>query len=493
MTRQIKRFIDVEITKGTSRVSAAGFNVLMAITNSDLISTSRRIKSFTTYASVALFFGSSSEEAKAANAFYFQNAFQTDQPDELQFGRYVDASIAALIECGTEPELDFEVWKLVSDGEFAVTIDGVLNEETGLDFTSVTSLDDVASVIDTALGAAGDCYYLDGRFNIKSGTVGAASTITLLSTVAAPAGTDISGAAYLDGDTLYGPANLTGSILSQGQILETPEEALTAIEAINDDWYAMSGILAMRDIPATDAFATAIESRRKMFLIATNDVTVLTLGATSSFSYYCKNLNYKRSASIYSATAAEYPDFSWLGQQLPKDVGSTNWAFKELAGTADGAVVDITPDNLTEAQIDAALDVNCNVYTPTLGSNFVYLGTMNGGRNADKEGEYIDIIRNIDFLQARTEEGLISLLLEREIIPMTDAGITMTEARLQEMLETYGVVQGILIGGSVLTSFPKRSDISQTDRDDRLLPDGTFTADLQGAINKVVVRGTVSI
>ncbi len=493
MASQIKRFIDVEIRKDTPRVSVAGFNVLMSITDSLLISTAQRVKSFSSAQAVEDFFGASSEENKAANAFYFQDPFQVNQPDILQFGKYVDAAIAALIECGTAPELDFEVWKLISDGEFSVDIDGGAVELTALDFSSVTSLDDVASVIDVALAANGDCYFLGGRFNIKSGTTGASSTITLLETVTAPAGTDISGSDYLDGDVLFGPSELTGALLSQGQIAETVETAISAIEEKNNDWYAMSAIKSFRDSSDTEDMADAIESRRKMFLIASNDITTLTLGAVSSFSFYLKNLNYKRSAVIYSGFEAESPDFSWLGQQLPKEVGSTNWAFKTLAGVAQGALVDITVDNLTQSQIDAALDVNANVYTNTLGSDFVYNGTMGGGKNANKEGEFIDIIRNIDFLQARIEEGLMSLLLEREIIPMTDAGITMVEARLQERLETFGVVQGILVGGSVVTFFPKRSDISQANRDDRLLPGGTFTADLAGAINKVVVRGIVSI
>lgn len=493
MARQIKRFVDVEITKGNSRVSIAGFNIPMCLTNNALISTSARLKKFTTYASVSTFFGSTSEEAKLANAYYYQNLFQVDQPEDLWFGRYVDTSIAALIECGTAPELDYTVWKLVSDGEFKVTIDGGVVNITACDFTSVTSLDDVASVINTKLGANGDCYYKDGRFNINSGTTGAASSITLLSTVAVPAGTDISGTAYLDGDIIASPSNLGGSVLSQGQVLETVETAIAAIDATDSDWYCMGTIKALRDITATDEMATAIEGRRKIFIVASNDSTILTLGSTTSIAYYAKNLNYKRSGGIYYATSDEYPDWSWLGQQLPKDVGTTNWAFKELAGTADGAAVDITASTLTESQIDAALDVNCNVYTSTLGADFVYNGTMFGGKNADKEGEYIDIIRNIDFLQTRIEEGLMSLLLEREIIPMTNAGITMVEARLNQLLETYGVVQGILVPGSITTYFPERSDISQADRDDRLLPSGTFTADLQGAINKITVRGIVSI
>jgi len=489
----IKRFVDVEIRKDTPRVSAAGFGILLIITASELLSTARRVRRFTTAASVDDFFGDTSEEAKAADAFFYQDPFLENQPDELQFGRFADVVTAALLECGDSPETDFEVWKLISDGEFAVTIDAGLVELTGLDFSSVTSLDDVATVIDTALGADGDCYFLLNRFNINSGTTGAASTITILDTVAVPAGTDISGSAHLDGDEVVSPTNLGGSILSQGQIAEEFSAAIGAIEAVNNDWYAMGALLAFRDLDVIEDMADAIESRRKMFLIATNDANTVVLGSTSTFAYYLKNANYKRSAVIYHDNSALYPDISWMGQQLPKDIGSTNWAYKPLAGIAQGAEADIPAVLLTESQKDAALDVNANVYTEVLAATFTYFGTMGGGKNADKEGEFIDIIRNIDFLQARVEEGLMSLFLEKDIIPFTNAGITIVDTRLKNMLDLYGVKQGILVQGSVITFFPKRSAVSQSDRDDRLLPDGTFTAELQGGIVKVVVRGTVFV
>lgn len=491
--RAIKRFIDVEIRKDSPRVSAAGFGILLVISDSSLISTSRRHRRFTTPESVNDFFGASSEEGKAADAFFFQDPFLDNQPEEIQFGRFADGDTAALLECGDSPENDIDTWKLVTDGEFTVTIDAGVVNVTGLDFSSVTSLDDVAAVIDTGLGVNGSCYYLLDRFNFESPTTGASSTITLLDTVAAPAGTDISGSAYLDGDILQSPTNTGGSILSQGQVAETFADALTAIENVNNDWYALGGVKKYRDVSVTEDMADEIESRRKMFLIATNDSNTLILGNTSTFAYYVKNANYKRTGFVYHDNDTLYPDMSYMGQQLPKDIGSTNWAYKTFAGIAEGAAVDIPAVDLTQSQIDAALDVNSNVYTSTLAAAFVYFGTMGGGKNVDKDGEFIDIIRNIDFLQARTEEGLLDLLLRKDIIQFTNAGISIVDNQLRSLLDIYGIKQGILVEGSIITSFPKRDEVSQTDRDNRLLPDGTFTAELQGAIDTVIVRGTVFI
>ncbi len=122
---------------------------------------------------------------------------------------------------------------------------------------------------------------------------------------------------------------------------------------------------------------------------------------------------------------------------------------------------------------------------------------MAGGKNIDREGEWFDIIRSIDFLQARVEEGLLSLLLEKSNedskIGFTDAGIAIIENRLRSLLESYGVQQQILVNGSIEVSLPTRAETTTADRDDRLLRDVDFTAELAGAINRVIVRGKVRV
>jgi len=490
--RAIKRFVDVEIKKDTPSVSAASFGIPILISNSNVITTAQRVKRFTTLAGVETLFAKTTEEWKAADAYFSQDPFNENQPEELLIGRYVDANSSAVLEAGEEPLTDIDAWKLITDGEFGVTIDGGLVDVTGLNFSGVTSLDDVASVI--SLGTAGvSVAYVINRFVFTSDTTGITSTITLLQTVAIPAGTDISGTGFLDGDVIKSPSNPGGSLLSQGQIAETAAEMLLAIKNANNSWYALGLIKALRDIQFTEDLADQIESNRNIMIAVTNDANTLVLGSSASLAAILKAKNYKRTSLTYHDNDLVYPDWSWMGQQLPKDVGSTNWAYKTLAGIAQGATQEIETSNLTQTQIDAAEDVNVNVYTTTLGADFIYFGTMTGGKNIDKEGEYIDIIINIDFLQARVEEGLMSLLLEKDIIPFTDGGITIVDTRLKTLLQTYGVNQGILVDQTVVTFFPKRADVDQTDRDDRKLPGGTFTAELTGGINTIIVRGIVSI
>lgn len=490
--RAIKRFVDVEIKKDTPSVSAASFGIPILISNSNVITTAQRVKRFTTLAGVETIFSKTTEEWRAADAYFSQDPFNVNQPEELLIGRYVDADSSAVLEAGETPLTDVEAWKLIIDGEFGVTIDGSLVDVAGLDFSAVTSLDDVASII-SASTADVTVTYVINRFVFTNDTIGVTSTISLLQTVAVPAGTDISGTGFLDGDVLSSPSNTGGSLLSQGQVAENAADMLTAIKNANNSWYALGLIKPLRDIQFTEDLADQIESNRNIMIITTNDANTLVLGSSASLAAKLKAKNYKRTALVYHDNENVHPEWSWMGQQLPKDVGSTNWAYKKLAGIAQGASQEIEVSSLTQTQIDAAEDVNVNVYTQTLGANFIYFGTMTGGKNIDKEGEYIDIIINIDFLQARVEEGLMSLLLEKDIIPFTDGGITIVDTRLKSLLQTSGVDQGILVDGTVVTFFPKRADVSQVDRDDRKLPGGTFTAELTGGINVIIVRGTVSI
>jgi hypothetical protein len=491
--RAITRFIDVEIRKATPGVASAEFGLLLCITPSNLLTTGSRVNSFTSVSSVENFYGEDSEEARYADAYFNQDPEQGTLPEELLFGRYVNTSIAAVLECGNNPLTNIATWQAITDGEVQVTSDSGVEELIGLDFSTVTSLDDVATVIDTALTDISCTWNQVNRFIFTSNTVGATSTISLLSTVTTPVGTDISGTGFLDGDILKSPSNPGGSIISAGQDAEIPADCIQAIRDINDAWAAGGALRVFRDTTDAQDFAAVIEGLRKIFILASNDSNTLVSGDTSSITYTLRDLNYRRTAFNYYDIDTLYPDASWLGGQLPKSIGSSNWAYKPLAGIAQGAAYDIPASELTQAQIDAALNVNCNVYTETLGSSYMYLGTMVGGRNTDKDGEFIDIVRNIDFLQARVEEGLLNLFLERDIIPYTDGGISLVDNRLKSLLDTYGVKQGILVEDTVVTSFPSRSEVSITDRNDRLLPDGTFTAELVGGVNRVIIRGTVFV
>jgi len=91
-------------------------------------------------------------------------------------------------------------WQAVSNGAFRIVVDGVNLDITGLVFTAMVSLPDIAGIIESALaGRAGIAYDQVGNdftfFSLKSGLP--ASTIAVLT--AGSSGTDISGSGFLNG------------------------------------------------------------------------------------------------------------------------------------------------------------------------------------------------------------------------------------------------------------------------------------------------------
>jgi len=110
---------------------------------------------------------------------------------------------SAFLTCGAL-EGNLAAWNTdgggVTDGEFVITVDGEEIEITGLDFSSITALTEIANVINSHASVTGKfrCVDVDGvggsfRFeSLKKGTPN--SSITVLSAVPGGSGTDISAA-----------------------------------------------------------------------------------------------------------------------------------------------------------------------------------------------------------------------------------------------------------------------------------------------------------
>lgn len=122
------------------------------------------------------------------------------------------ALTAAYLTCGSLAG-NLTAWQAISDGEFAITVDGQAMDITGLDFSSITALMNIADVINVA--AAGRFTVLDndgagGSFTIVSPSLGlGASSITETSAVAGGSGTDISA-----GTTGLNGASGTGTVVA---------------------------------------------------------------------------------------------------------------------------------------------------------------------------------------------------------------------------------------------------------------------------------------
>jgi len=107
-------------------------------------------------------------------------------------------------------------WNAVTDGNFAITVDGTAVEVTGLDFSGagVTTMAHVAAIIQAGIRAAVSAAITplaDTTTTVVWSTdhfvITSVSAITVTSAIAVPAGTDISGAGgttYMDAEVAVG-------------------------------------------------------------------------------------------------------------------------------------------------------------------------------------------------------------------------------------------------------------------------------------------------
>lgn len=219
------------------------------------------------------------------------------------------------------------------------------------------------------------------------------------------------------------------------------------------------------------------ETQKKIFLHTDNDATIITNG-TSDLAYQLKALDYDRTGIAYHPNLVSSDQFlmeAWEGKMLPKDPGSATWMYKSLSG--------ITTVSLTSSQRTFALGKNCNIYTATASVGMTEKGQV-------VSGEYIDIIRGIDWLEATIQETIFSTLINVDKVPYTSDGIAVVEGLLKSALDE-GVRKGVL--ASYVVIVPEIGDISDQDKIDRILPDVEFTGVLAGAIHYITISGTVTV
>lgn len=253
------------------------------------------------------------------------------------------------------------------------------------------------------------------------------------------------------------------------------QEDILAARDLDDDWYFLH--TASSDAVVVENAASLIESLRKVFVFRNNEDSAKT-NSQDNILGRLKAKQYFRSVPTYHTLNSNYIDGALVGRVAPLDPGSETWANKTLATVQADKFTDSE-----EAQLD---DKNANYYTNVGGLNVTSNGKTCGG-------EYIDIIRFIDWLQARMEEGIFQDIANADKIPFTDAGIAVIENRMREVLKRGVRAGGIVSEQDFTVTVPRAKDIPLADKAARRLTGIKFTATLSGAIHAVSIQGTVTL
>jgi len=338
---------------------------------------------------------------------------------------------------------------------------------------------------------------------VADGAIKSLTPVTATNTIAGDAGLSISPvtpAAFVQmwvGENMHLEFDLLGSITTN----------LTDIEAEDSTgWYAVclahqwetTASPAADDVQATveEELATAIETRRKIFGIASPDANIVdtTRAAdnvtTGSIARRLQDAGYARTWVLYSPEADDgavstspdpYADVAWMGSRLPTDPGTETWKFASLTG--------VTADVLTTTQRTNALAKYANVYVPFTAAKSI----TDDGTVAD--GEFIDVIRLVDAIYdavlTEVADVIVSPVSPLFKTPFTNAGIAAIEGAIRTALEQYtGPSRGL---SSYTVTTPDEDDVSDADKGNRSLTGVSFTATVTGAVHAVTITGSVTV
>jgi hypothetical protein len=431
----LESIVNVQISRETSSVSRAGFGVPLILGTSKAFTS--LLKFYSSYNAVLEDFISTDKEAIAASAIFSQNPVV----EQIAIGRRETGDNVVVTVVTVENSTQYSC--TINGTVFSVTSDATATaiEIAGLLVAAINGGSEPVTATDNG----------DGTYDLDADVAGTPFSLKLDS--------------------------------RQSAVFTTPNtvgDDLTNIDMENPDWYGL--ILVSRVQADVEAAAAWTETQKKIFITASadSDIADTTDAAdTTTIAAVVKAAAYARTAVFYHASAAsQFLDAGLLGRILPQSPGSYTAAYKTIAG--------ITVDNLTDTQIANILAKNANLYISVASVNITRNGTVG-------EGEYIDIIIGVDWLQARLTERLYGLLVNNLKLPYTDEGITAIDAEIRAQLDE-GIDAGFITNDpAYIVTVPNAADVSAQDKANRELNNVTFAATLAGAIHKITVNGTVSL
>lgn len=262
----------------------------------------------------------------------------------------------------------------------------------------------------------------------------------------------------------------------------TPEvDVATALSAMvaagGKDWYGL--VLTSRTLGDIITAAAWIEAQAYgyIFIGCSQDAAVLT-AVTTDVAYLLKATNPLRSAYLWSDDQAHYPEAAWLGEEFPKQPGSSNYAWKTLAG-----ITATLNSVMTDSKIGILEGKNGNYYISVGGVPVTQKGKMAGG-------QWIDVVVGRDWIKANIQQELFNLLIRMPKIGFDDPGIGALANVLRGVLNQ--AVEFNIIQPGFVINVPLASSFSPTVKSTRILPSIPWSAELVGAINGGTITGTLT-
>lgn len=441
----VSRYVTVAVTLTTPAITAQAINTCLIVTSDTFIDPGERARFYDSISGVARDAGTDSVVYGAADIYFSQNP----RPDHLLVGRWIRDPSPGNLLCAilSATEQDIMTWRAITDGSFAVPVNGVMQTVSGLDFSGQTNLNGVATVISTALTDA-SARWTGQRFVFATTATGVGSTIGFLTPTGS--GTDIS-------DKLRGGATTHDRVVD-GQ---APESALSAVANIDaqfsSNFYAV--VVPEADDNDHQQIAAYVEAADPVhyYGVTTMDSNVLDPVNETDIGSLLDAYGYNKTACQYSSSTP-YAVLSYLGRILTTQWGGTNTVPTLMYKIQPGVQIEL----LATYQADALQDKHVNVYTGVAnGAHITQYGTSSSG-------EWTDVIIGADALALDIQSALFYMLYNTPTkIPQTDFGMNLLTNSASAVCSRY-VQNGYLAPG--VWNAPGFGLIEQGD----LLPQGYY-------------------
>jgi hypothetical protein len=424
----VSDIVNVQVVLTPIAAQERNFGSLLILGDSDVVDSVERLRLFTSLDAIAEQFGTSAPEYLAAALYYGQ----TPQPSVCYIGKWARVAEPGQLKAGilSTAQQTLANFTAITTGAFDISVDGVEQNVTGLNFSAALNLSGVAAIVSAALDDA-SCTWdnVNKRFVITSDTTGDASSVSFAS--APDSGADVTNLFRIGSDD--------EGYLIAGVDAEEAVDAVQAIANMSSDWYGL--YIAASVAPSTDeylAVAAFIEGSglSRIFGITSQSTAILDSVSTSDIASQLKELGYKRTFLQYSSKNA-YAAASIFGRAFTVNFDGSNTTltikFKQEPG--------VVAETITASQAATLRDKNCNVFVKyNNDTNIIQEGVM-------VNGFFFDEVHGTDWLQNAVQTDVYNLLYTSPTkIPQTDAGINVITTRIAKTLE-QAVVNGLVAPG----------------------------------------------
>lgn len=440
-----RRYVDI-----TSAVGAAGqvprrdLIARLYTTNDDMPTGS--VMEFRSAEDVGELFGTNSEEFRRAS-FYFRFVSKTvSRPQIISFYRWVDEAAAATIY-GTVPAT-LAVLQTVSAGAFMLQIGTSTQEVSALDFSSDSSLTDIAATIQTAVRSLTGIQFTsarvtyDGqrrRFELVSGQVGA-TTIS----IAAGTSNDVSTALGLVAGDVF--------IVSPGADQQTITEALSQSAELSNNFGSFAFIPELTQEQTVEA-ATWNSTQNILYQYHT-PVTAANAADWSAALIGIAGTGITLNPGAENEWPEMLPMAVLAATDYTRRAGTVNFMFQ---------IAPLTPSVSTSADATLYDGLRINYYgeTQTAGQlrRFYQRGVLTG--NPASSPVDMNVYANEQWLKDDAGSRILGLLEAQPRVPANQTGRGELLAIIQQTID-QATLNGTIQTGTTLTTNQQLFIASQT-------------------------------